>query len=312
MTFTAFASQGYGGLTAARSLEALRRTGTTHVVVVPTVYMNGPNSSGVERDPRLTPTDRSLLEAMSHARSLGLRVVLKPHVDVQDGTFRGNIAPSSVAGWFRSYRTILDRYAEIASKGDADMLVVGTELSSLSRFTSEWRRTIAGARARFGGRLTFAANWTVGARHVRFWDRLDYIGIDAYMPLTPGEPNPPVAELARAWRREARQIDALRREYDKPVLFTELGYQSRADAAADPTGASAQVSQVAQARAYEAALRFWSRVPWFKGVYWWEWSAEGLNTRVRDSSFRPAGKLAENVIRRWYGAPAREDPRGLG
>ena len=35
------------------------------------------------------------------------------------------------------------------------------------------------------------------------------------------------------------------------------------------------------------------------GIFWWDWSAEGLNDETDDGSFRPAGKKAEAVLRYW-------------
>lgn len=306
MHVTAFVPKLYSSRTATRSLEALRRTGTTHAVVVPHLFMAAPTASSVAPSATATASDDDLLRVAATARSLGMRVVVKPHIEVADGSFRGRIAPVSPQTWFASYTTIIERYAELAERMGAETLVVGTELSSMSGYEQAWRDVIAAARARFSGRLTFAANWIAGARLVGFWDALDYIGVDAYMPLAAGQdPNPPVQQLVTAWEPYVRQLDELRRAYRRPVLFTELGYQSRLGTARRPAevGGSGQVSQSAQARAYEAAFRVWSKVGWFRGIWWWEWSAEGLNERVGDGSFRPAGKQAENVLRRFNGRP---------
>lgn len=261
-----------------------------------------PSSSG-------TASDDDLIRVAAQAHSLGMRVVLKPHIEVADGSFRGQIRPGSPATWFATYTVMVERYAALAQQLGAETLVVGTELSSMSGYEQDWRRVIAAARARFAGKLTFAANWVAGARLVGFWDALDFIGVDAYMPLAPTHaPNPSVKELQAAWQPYVRQLDELRRTYRKPVLFTELGYQSLLGTARRPAGlGNGDVSQAAQARAYEAAFRVWSKVDWFRGIWWWDWSAEGLNASVDDGSFRPAGKQAENVLRRFYGvAPLDE------
>ena len=57
----------------------------------------------------------------------------------------------------------------------------------------------SGVRARFGGRLTYAANHIDGANSLGFWDALDYIGIDAYEPLSWSDPNPSTETLAASW-----------------------------------------------------------------------------------------------------------------
>ncbi len=243
---------------------------------------------------------------MTTARALGMHVVLKPHVDVADGSFRGDIAPADPAAWFDAYRRMSDHYADLAAAGGAEMLIVGTELTSMSGYEGEWRRVIDGVRARFGGRLTFAANWVDGARRIGFWDALDFIGVDAYMPLATSSGST-VDELAAAWRDRGYvgELADLHARVGKPVLFTELGYQSRLDTAVTPWGGATEaIDQEAQARAYEAAYRAFWDAPWFAGIYWWDWSATGAS----DPGGHPfAGKAAEGIVRAWN-ATARPEP----
>jgi hypothetical protein len=307
---TAWDPDAYASATAADALAALRATGTDRAALVPTWYMARATSSEIHADPSLTPTDTALRTAARTARSLGMRVVIKPHIDVHDGTFRGDIAPASRSRWWHAYRVMLRHYAELAQQEGAAMLEVGTELTSMSADERQWRALIADVRARFTGKLTFAANWIDGARVIRFWDALDAIGIDAYMPLIADDPDPSVARLARAWkdRGYVAQLQALSRRHRRPVLFTELGYRSRRGTAASPwewSDAGGAVAQEPQARAYEAAFQVFARRPWFHGIYWWDWSAQGWNAEVGDGSHRFAGKKAEAVVRSWYSAPWR-------
>ena len=117
-----------------------------------------------------------------------------------------------------------------------------------------WRDLISRARKNFDGEITFAANWPDGAAAVAFWDRLDYVGIDAYMPLeTRDTASPAVDDLVRAWREPIAQMRALHEKWDLPVLLTELGYESRPGTAARVDGEG--VDQGAQADAYEAAFQ---------------------------------------------------------
>jgi hypothetical protein len=236
---------------------------------------------------------------MTAARRLGMEVTLKPHVDLRDGSFRGDIAPTDVAAWFGSYDLMVARYAQLAAQAGASTFVVGVELTTMARHETEFRRVIRTARRAFPGRLTFAANWVQGAEKVRFWDALDLVGIDAYMPLNNG-PNPSVKALERAWRkRYVKRVDRLHDKLGKPILFTELGYQSRAGAARQPQGVEGPVSQVAQARAYQAAYEVWSHHSGFAGIYWWDWPGDDDPVSTAPSSFSPAGKLAERVVRRF-------------
>ena len=289
------------------ALRALAATGTKSVSIVTTYYMDDAASNVVHPLADKTPADDSVLHAMQTAHALGMDVVLKPHVDVVDGTFRADIAPTDRAAWFDSYRAMLDHYAQLANDGGARMLIVGTELTSMSTDDAQWRQTIAAARARFGGALTFAANWTDGADKITFWDALDYIGVDAYMPLADG-PSPSVDALTNAWRQRGyvQKLTDLHERFAKPVLFTELGYQSRVDTAMRPWGgASGDVDQAAQATAYDAAFRALWNIPWFAGIYWWDWSATGP---ADAGGYGLAGNAAQHVIEDWYARPARTEP----
>lgn len=284
------------------ALFSLARTGASDVAIVPTWFMDHPGSDEVAPDAERTPSDAGVRSAAKVAGSLGLDVTIKPHVDVLDGTFRGEIAPASPEAWFASYRRMLNHYAELAEEVDATMLVIATELESLSSHEEEFRRLIAAARDRFSGTLTYAANWVDEAERVGFWDALDLIGVDAYMPLHTESDHPSVEELAAAWGTYRDRLAALRERVGKPVLFTELGYESRVGTTLRPYGLdTGEVSQEAQDRAYEAAFRVWSEVEWFRGIYWWDWPAADEPADVAAGSYTPRDKLAEATLTEWQG-----------
>jgi hypothetical protein len=309
---TALDPDAYGTTVAADALAALKATGTDRAALVPTWYMATATSSEVRPEPVFTSADDALRKGARTARSLGMQIVIKPHVDVLDGTFRGDIAPASRSRWWQDYTAMLRHYAELAEQEGAAMLEIGTELTSMSADEQRWRALIADVRTRFTGELTFAANWIDGARAISFWDALDAIGIDAYMPVVTDEPDPSVARLVKAWERHGyiAQLEELSRRHRRPVLFTELGYRSRLGTAAAPwewSTAGGPIAQGPQARAYQAAFEVFAGRPWFRGIYWWDWSAQGWNSEVGDGSHRFAGKKAEAVVRAWHSAPPRAE-----
>jgi len=121
-----------------------------------------------------------------------LTVMVKPHVDVADGTFRGQIQPASPRSWFESYGEMINRYADLAQRAGAELFCVGTELTTMAERTDDFRGVIDGVRSRFDGELTYGANLVDEAERVEFWDDLDLIGIDAYMPLSTPDAEPSV------------------------------------------------------------------------------------------------------------------------
>jgi hypothetical protein len=296
---TAFLPEAYAKPKARRAMLTLRATGADLVALTPTSYMETATASEIVSDPAKTPTDESVLTAARRARSLGFEVAIKPHVDVRDGTFRGEIQPLDRAAWFADYAELVERYASLAEEARAKTFVIGTELTSMSGDDAAWRDLIARARARFDGRITFAANWVEGAETITFWDALDAIGIDAYMPLAASNPEPSVRDLVAAWAPYVERIGLLRQRWGKPVLFTELGYESRRGTASRTGAGTAPIDEDAQADAYQAAFQALSPVPDFGGIWWWEWSAEGLGIGPGDGTFSPEGKRAALVLEHW-------------
>lgn len=304
------------------ALRAAKADGSTSVEIVATWYMPSATASAVAADAARTPSDAAVMHAVATAQSLGLQVLLKPQVDVLDGTYRGLISPTNRAAWFASYQTMLIHYATLARQLRVGGLVVGVELGSMvsgPRDTTLWRKMIATVR-RLGykGSLTYAANWDQ-LHLVGFWRSLDYIGIDAYFPLVPQrhQSAPTIAELVSAWHGSyvaggpldwVDEVAQLEHTQHRPVVFTELGYVATACTAAAPyalvptcpTAADPTVpSQRAQQDAYVAALRVWSRVPFVRGIYWWDWPTDDNQTT---DVYSPRGKPAERTIAEWDAA----------
>ena len=298
---TAYSRDALGQSPAVEALRALHATGADHVTFPVLWFQADRTSSTIAPDADETPADDALLAAIAAARALGMGVGVAPHVNVRDGTFRGEIAPADRAAWHASHRAMVVHYAELARQGGADLLVVGSELASMSPDEPAWRTTIAAARERFGGPLTYAANWVQEAERVRFWDALDVVGIDAYMPLTPDQANPTTAQLTAAWQPWVARMERLHERTGKPIRLTEVGYTSRLGTAQEPAvEGDGAVDEGAQARAYEAAFQAVGHRDWIAGADVWDWSADG---REEPGDYSPQGKRAQSVLARWYGAP---------
>lgn len=299
VNLTAYTADGYGRPEVKQDIRQIAALGATAITLVPTWYMEDTGSVRIAPDPRKSPTDESLIQAIDWVGDAGLKVVLKPHVDVLDGTFRGDIQPADRKRWYESYRSFVSHFAAIAAERDVELFVVGTELKSLSGETRPWRKVISTARDQYDGPVTYAANWDE-YEQVRFWDGLDLIGIDAYFPLSDDGAAPTRADLLRSW---GPSVDALRASSDRwqrPVLLTEIGYPTQSGATAHPweVKRGGDPDQRAQALAYRAAIQAFDSAEWLAGISWWSWRADASPEENLATDYTPEGKLAEGILRR--------------
>ena len=137
-----------------------------------------------------TPSDESTIAAIREAHRLGLRVMLRPYIDVNDGSWRADITPSDTNAWFANYTTFINHYLDMAKAEGVEEFTLGVELINMTQpaVRGNWTALIAQSRARYSGVLTYSANWGKSTRNeykqITWWDQLDYIGLSAYFPST--------------------------------------------------------------------------------------------------------------------------------
>lgn len=295
-------------------LDALVATGVDWIALVPFGWQPRFDTPEVRlrtTNARWGETDAGLSEIIARARERGIRTLIKPHIWLLEevpGQWRGTIGFDTGAhwqAWEADYRAFIMHYATLAQSQGAHMLSVGVELHrAVSERPDFWRSLIDDVRQAYDGPLTYGANWDGEMAAVRFWDRLDYLGVHAYFPLT-NRQDASVADLERGWRTHLRTIESLCATWDRPILFTEVGYRSIAGAAVQPWNfrVRSAVDAQEQADAYEALFRtFWER-DWFAGLFLWEWDADISATAdlSDDDDYTPQTKPAQAVMARWFG-----------
>jgi hypothetical protein len=300
----------YGYPAGADSRRALAATGVRWAGLLATWYMERKDSTDIRPVPNRSNADDVVRKAIDEMHGLGLKVMLKPHVDVEDGTWRAQIAPREASRWFESYAAFLDHYAAIAAEKNVAMLCIGTELASMSgaRYAGEWATLIARVRSRYKGLLTYAANGVEPGDEftsVSFWSQVDLMGADVYTPLT-DKTNPTRAELVAGWRKNRYGHDMVaafrnaQQAHGKPFVFTEVGYRSGDGANRAPWdwGVSMSADPGEQADCYAALYEVFSReTSWMRGLLWWAWDVSP--PPAGDTGYNPRGKPAEQVLRQW-------------
>lgn len=296
-------AEGWGGYeseSGRRMLERLRQDGVNAVAIVPYGFVQRGNSEvGLNTGAGSWESDVGLEQMSQVAHALGMKVMLKPGIWVGGGGYAGELeypSPQARARWFDEYGRFAEHYARLATRIHADLFCVGGEFEKLTPYEGEWRKLIARMRELYPGPLVYAANWGEEFESVKFWDALDYIGLQDYYPLPDDLSTDAVVE----------KVEAVQQKYQRPVVFTEVGFASAEGANTRPweDGRGAKPALDLQARCYQAVFNAFYAKPWFHGMYWWKVGTNGFGGR-EDTSLTPWGKPAMDVVKQWYTRPGR-------
>jgi len=289
------------------------------------------NTSQVVADPNYTDSLAALGQTIAQAESLGLSVMVRPLIDFLDpaiignytvGEWRQDYQPTNVAAFFASYQKMIVAEAQVAQANGAQMLSIGAELDQLAgpQYLPYWTSIIDAVRAVFSGKLTYSASWTT-AGNVSFWNQLDYMGIDCYVPLSNAQ-NPTLQDLIDGWTQPATQatnpgafayignqspiqyFETLAAQAGRPLIFTELGYANDSNAAAQPSAEGNNPDPALQAELYQAFFDAWEQAGNLSlvGTFFWEWDPDSANGGPTIDSFSPQNDPAQNAVTAGFGS----------
>ncbi|WP_245590622.1 glycoside hydrolase family 113 [Adhaeribacter aquaticus] len=258
-------------------------------------------------------SDRGIVYTTRLAKKFGIKTLLKPHLWLRDrsGKWLGDIDmqnESQWQEWFKYYRTFILHYAKLAQAEEIEAFCIGTELHKTAvTHEADWRKLIKEIRQVYPGKLTYAANWYLEYEQIKFWDALDFIGIQAYFPLTKKH-NPSLQELKKGWQNHLPAIEKIAKKYNKPIVFTEAGYKNTTDAAIEPwawpkrgeTNLENESAET-QASCYEALFQSVWQKSWFSGMFIWKWYPKVRDNNRDHRDFTPQHKPAEKTLATWYG-----------
>lgn len=259
-------------------------------------------------------TKRGAHQYIETLQKNGVKVMLKPQIWVWRGEFTGDLMMKSEKDWKRleeSYTDFIITFAELAELTQCEIYCIGTELEEFVKHRpSFWKELITEVRRVYSGKLTYAANWDEYAR-TPFWSELDFIGVDAYFPLTDKQ-RPNAEELRKGWQPWKAKLRGLSEDLEKPILFTEFGYRSMDYAGKKPWLVDRNEMKVnldAQAMATQIIFEeFWNE-DWFAGGFLWKWFTNHEEVGGHsDNRFTPQNKPAENIIRQHYAKVGKLEP----
>ena len=235
-----------------------------------------------------------------------INAMLKPQLWVWKGEFTGLLEMKTEADWLtfeKTYSKFILAFAQVAEDTNTEIFCIGTELEKFVAARPEyWSKLIKDIRETYKGKLTYAANWNEFEK-TPFWEQLDYIGIDAYFPVSDSK-TPTVEECLKGWIKHKATIKQFADKYNKPVLFTEFGYRSIDYAAKAPWTVDRieeNVNLEAQVNTTKALFEAFWKEDWFAGGFVWKWFINHDKVGGIDNNrFTPQNKPAETLIKEPY------------
>lgn len=280
---------------AEESMAAMAAGGFTWTALAYAAEQATCHSTEIPFDEAPTVSDAEIVWAIRSAKAHGLRVVLKPVVNVADGTWRAHIGffdwdvphEPSWTEWFASYSAFILHAARLAEREGCDMLCIGCEMVRADGQEQHWRALIARVREVYSGLLTYNCD-KYQEDHVAWWDAVDVVSSSGYYPID-------------AWETQLDRIEKVVTASGQPFLFMEAGCPSRTGSAALPNdwALPGAPSEREQADYYRAMVDACRARPWVGGLMLWDWPAElyAPEEAGRNDDYCPYGKQAGEYIR---------------
>jgi len=235
-----------------------------------------------------------------------LHVMLKPQIWIWHGEYTGYLKMDTNEDWMtleESYGDFILDFAKLAQETNVEVFCIGTELEQFIIHRPEfWNRLISEIKKIYKGKLTYAANWDEYKR-VPFWKQLDYIGVDAYFPVSEVK-TPTVKDSRIGWGSWKKEMEAISDSIDKEILFTEFGYRAINYAGKEPWESDHTIANInleAQSNLTTALFEEIWNEDWFAGGYLWKWHINHKEVGgEKDNQFTPQNKPVEKIIRSYY------------
>jgi hypothetical protein len=240
-----------------------------------------------------TYTDDELRGFIEEAHATGLKVYLVPHITPANWgpeTAAGKplLIPDDIDDFFENYKKMIAHYARLAEETGVELLGLGCENDSLTieeqewypgvDLTAKWYEIIEVARSHYNGPLTYSA--AAGDREyiapsgVKFWDALDYIGFEWYIPVTDRR-EITISELTQIAQGFIEDMaKPLHEEYGKPIIMTEVGFEAKPYAwtrSYEGSGQESSFDRLAAAICYEYLFQAIEDYEFIEGMFIWSW-----------------------------------------
>uniref|UniRef100_UPI0025C3A034 glycoside hydrolase family 113 n=1 Tax=Lacinutrix sp. TaxID=1937692 RepID=UPI0025C3A034 len=277
-----------------------------YAAIMPFAYVHNLKSSEVIHNTQRQWAGEKRAGAKQYAQTLqaqGIKIMMKPQIWVRQGEYTGYIKMETEENWKQletTYSDFILEYATLAQEVNAEIFCIGTELEQfVSNRPEYWSQLILDIKKVYNGKLTYAANWDEFKR-TPFWSELDYIGVDAYFPISDSE-TPTIEECLEGWKAHKTVIKAISDKHKKPIMFTEFGYRSVDFSGKEPWRSDRGLINVnleAQVNTTQAVFDVFWKEDWFAGGFIWKWFHNYANSGGENNNrFTPQNKPVEKIIK---------------
>lgn len=279
-------------------LKLIERCNANYIILPIVVEQARAQSTEINWKSDSVLSDYEVKKMIQFIHEKGLKVILKPMVNVSDGTWRAHINFFDVevpcepnwSDWFDSYNRFILHYAKIAQETKCEMFVIGCEMVNADRRVEEWKKLIELVRMQYNGSVTYNCD-KYQENHLKWWDAVDIISSSGYYPI-------------EQWDNQLNRIEKVVREKQKPFFFCEVGCPSRKGSEMLPNNweLKGEISQKSQADWFEKMFAKTGKRDWVGGYGVWDWKASlyDIEFASEDSDYSIYGKKAEKVISKYY------------
>ncbi|EGG23466.1 hypothetical protein DFA_05599 [Cavenderia fasciculata] len=309
-------------MTAHNAIDTIVFTGANWIQLVVTQYQKNINSTFIYPT-NDTDTDDEFISAISYAGMRDLGIMISPRLELEDdpgrtpeeiGTF---FREADWVDWFGNYSQMVFHYASML--GDVPILVsLGSGLEATSWRDAEWRNLTKKARDKYPRwSLTYSANSCGEESNITWWDAVDFIGVNAHYNIPRyGHDSYRdykfVDNQIKFWNNivyvgrsfepgcyMTKSLFDLKNKYNKPILFTEIGFCSGLQQGRKCLNQSIDLQF--QDASFKAFFRVFLLQDWFYGAFIWHWVPDPNIGGPEDWNYTPRRKPAENVVKYHYG-----------
>lgn len=303
---------------AIESLTNLRNTGVNYIALVVTEYQDKADSTEIYpiyenyiNTPYYTHKTESIegiKTIVNKAHQLGMRVMMKPHIDLAKESnyhiiWRGDIGnfPNEMdyEKWFSSYEKMIIKYAKLSEELKCEMLSISCELVNMNDREKEWRNIIKKIREVYHGKLVASANHSGEEISKNYWDDLDYIGVDAY--YIGGDLKRNQKDIDNQLDKIISKLESLSQKWNKNVIITEYGFCSGKCKINDRSYIPTLTDHYLQGYFYERSIYKFNQHKFIKGIFFWAWNTDPNSGGIKDHCITPQHKIAEAVLMNNFG-----------